>query len=62
MKPLHKTTIVIWSEFDATGSGIEYLTKEAVFGDAFCSKEQHDLVEDPESDPDWKPTDFFDDP
>lgn len=61
---LYKTTIVIWSDFnpDAEGMGIERLAREATSGEAYCSKQRMDLVQDPSRDPDWDGTEFFGEP
>lgn len=59
MKPLYKSTIVIWSEFEPTQLELEDLAYQATSGEAYCSKMEADLVEDPASDPDWDGTEFF---
>jgi len=60
MKHLFKTTIVIWSEYD-TDMRVELvdLAREAVSGDSYCSKMSCVEVEDPQKDPDWDDTEFF---
>jgi hypothetical protein len=67
-KPLYKTTIVIWSEFDPESGdcdirmyddGIERLARAACEGEAYCSKLKIQAVQKPEQDPDWDGTDFF---
>lgn len=63
MKPLYKTTIVIWSEYDPTDEvELEDLARAATSGDAYCSKQESVKVEDPATDPAWDNTEFFDDP
>lgn len=55
--PLHKHTIVIWSEHDEVS--LANLGQEAEDGMAYCSKFEVEKVEDPGSDPDWDGTEFF---
>jgi hypothetical protein len=57
-KPLYKTTIVIWSEYDPQ-VGIDYLARDAMQGEAYCSKQKSVAVQDPTLDPDWDGTEFF---
>jgi len=56
---LYKTTIVIWSDQDPRGTELEILARDAICGDAYCSKMESIDVEDPESDSDWDGTEFF---
>jgi hypothetical protein len=56
---LYKTTIVIWSEYDGSEVEVEDLAREAMSGDAYCSKSQTERVEKPELDADWDGTEFF---
>jgi hypothetical protein len=58
--PLHKTTVVIWSEFPGEEVELERLAREATLGDAYCSRYRSKLVERPEWDPAWDGTEFFD--
>lgn len=58
-KPLYKTTIVIWSEYDGTERELSDLAWQAEQGDAYCSRYRSTLVENPNSDPDFDDTDFF---
>ena len=60
-KPLYKSTIVIWSEFDPSEGkrSLEDLGREADQGEAYCSKSESVLVEDPAADADWDGTEFF---
>lgn len=66
MRPLKKTTIVIWSEVDnpmASDDGdLADLASDAIDGDSYCSKQLTELVQDPTTDPDWDNTGFFDTP
>lgn len=67
---LYKTTIVIWTEYDPTlrfnsdngSEPIADLAREAVDGDAYCSKADTVPVGDPKADPDWDGTEFFEPP
>lgn len=59
---LYKTTIVIWSEYDGSEVDLEDLAREAVQGDAYCSKQISELIAEAESDVDWDGTEFFDQP
>lgn len=61
MKPLYKTTLVIWTEYDPIEQGLELddLAREANEGDAYCSSWKTTLVKDPASDPLWDGTEFF---
>ena len=58
--PLYKTTIVIWSEPNPAVMEISDLAREAEVGDAYCSKSHIEWIEEPETDPDWDGTEFFD--
>lgn len=59
MRPLYKTTIVIWSDSDVTSCEIASLAHEAETGDAYCSHRETVLVPEPEKDPAWDGTEFF---
>jgi len=63
MKPLYKTTIVIWSAYDPEKSSMELedLAHDATVGEAYCSKQKSERVEKPEENPDWDGTEFFGD-
>jgi len=60
MRALHKTTIVIWSEYNATETELEDLARDATSGDSYCAQYKCERVEDPEKDPTWDGTEFFD--
>lgn len=60
VKPLWKTTIVVWTEHDPFALDINDLAREATNGDAYCSAQLCETIEDPEADPDWDGTEFFD--
>jgi hypothetical protein len=71
VRPLYKTTIVVWTDYDPTSpdadiemfdDSLEKLMKEAREGAAYCSKQESVKVEDPLADPAWDNTEFFDDP
>lgn len=59
MKPLFKTTLVIWTEADPSEMEIVALAQEATDGTAYCSVDKREKVEDPAKDPAWDSTDFF---
>jgi len=59
MKPLYKTTIIIWSEYDTCGTSVRCLGDNVADRDAYCSKLSCQAVQNPEQDPDWEETDFF---
>ena len=61
MKPLFKTTIVIWSEFDGASVELNALAREAETGMAYCSRYRSTLVQDPPADEAWDGTEFFHD-
>ena len=56
---LYKTTIIIWSEYDGSTVEIQDLARDATEGEAYCSKSVSVRVPDPESDPEWDGTEFF---
>ncbi len=58
-KNLHKTTIVIWTNFNPKDMNIDALAMEAVEGEAYCSVQKTKLVVDPSKDKDWDGTEFF---
>jgi hypothetical protein len=62
MKPLYKTTIIIWSPFDGEEAELTDLAFQATEGNSYCSSQKSILVDDPRDDPDWDGTSFFDDP
>jgi hypothetical protein len=59
-KPLFKTTIVIWSDSDPSCVELLDLARDATDGDSFCSVHSVRHVQEPQKDPDWENTDFFD--
>ena len=60
--PLFKTTIVIWSEFNPRDKEIDALARDAMMGDAFCSRSEVVYRVHPKHDQDWVETEFFDSP
>jgi hypothetical protein len=60
VKPLFKTTIVIWTEYDPSGLELTELASQAESGDGYCSSMTFALVAKPEKDPAWHRTGFFD--
>lgn len=60
MKPLWKTTIVIWSDYDPSliPMELEELARQATSGDAYCSLQDTVYVYDPDED-DNPPSDEF---
>lgn len=60
MKPLYKTTVVIWTEYDPHQSELEDLARDATSGESYCSKAVTEVVNDPATDSDWDGTEFFD--
>ena len=58
-KPLYKTTIVIWSEFDPATVELSHLAREAESGETYCSKSRSTLVKNPTKDKEWDGTEFF---
>jgi hypothetical protein len=61
-KPLYKTTIIIWSEFDPhENMELVDLAQEATDGMAYCTSMVRKLVKDPSKDKDWDGTEFFHD-
>lgn len=58
-KPLHKTTIIIWSEYDGSAVELMDLAFQATEGDAYCSVQRSEVVENPDADPEFDGTEFF---
>lgn len=58
-RPLYKTTIVIWTDYFPLSREIDDLAREAMVGDAYCSKQEISKIENPEDDCDWDDTEFF---
>jgi hypothetical protein len=50
---MYKTTIIIWSEYRGDSLEIDDLAREAMRGDALCTKQKSEKVEHPERDVDW---------
>lgn len=61
MKPLFKTTIIIWSEENTDNVSAEELARDADNGDSYCSVKNCRRVDNPDEDEDWDDTDFFGD-
>lgn len=61
MKPLFKTTAVIWTEYDPSAVELSDLAREAENGSAYCSTLTAEPIADPDTDPDWDGTEFFSD-
>lgn len=59
---LYKTTIVIWTQYDPASVELADLAQDATDGDAYCSHSQTERIADPEADPMWDGTEFFDCP
>lgn len=66
VKPLYKTTIVIWSDYNPSDESevpdydnLTALARQAVSGDAYCSKMKSEQVKNPAADADWDGTEFF---
>jgi len=57
--PLFKTTVVIWSEYPGEDVELEHLARDAISGDAYCSRYRSERVLEPAGDPAWDGTDFF---
>lgn len=60
-KPLFKTTIVVWTEYDTSEVELSILARDASFGEAYCAKQECSYVTDVSKDPDWDGTEFFGD-
>jgi hypothetical protein len=56
---LYKTTIIIWSRYDGDKVQLSDLAYQAEEGDAYCSKQSSVLIPQPDTDPDWPGTEFF---
>lgn len=52
LKPLYKTSVVIWTTYDPTGVELEDLGRDATSGESYCSKLSSVLVPKPSDDPD----------
>jgi hypothetical protein len=58
---LHKTTIVIWTDYNPEHLELSDLALAADRGDAYCSRMKAEDVET-ETDPDWDGSEFFANP
>jgi len=58
-KPLYKTRVILWTEWDPNTSELSHLAREAETGDGYCSFMQSTVIPDPEADPDWDGTEYF---
>jgi hypothetical protein len=58
-KPLFKSTIVIWSDYDPSNTELADLARDATDGDSYCSRAGAVKVDDPSTDPEWDGTEFF---
>ena len=56
---LYKTTIVIWTDYNASQVELEDLAIAATVGDAYCSKQECVKVEEPFDDPNPPSPEFF---
>jgi hypothetical protein len=62
MRPLYKTTIIIWSEYDPSATmEIDDIAREAMDGDSYCSKQDTVRVDDPSKDDNAPDMGFFGD-
>lgn len=63
-EPLYKSTIIIWSrEHPKLHCDLEDLAEKALYSsDTYLARHDVKMIEDPESDPDWDGTEFFDVP
>lgn len=57
--PLFKTTLVIWSDFDASKVELERLAQEATSGKAYCSVSKTKKIKKPQKSKHWDGTEFF---
>lgn len=56
---LWKTTVIIWTDYDPQSIELSALARESEVGDAYCSSQECKAISDPEHDPDWDGTEFF---
>jgi hypothetical protein len=61
MKKLYRTTIIIWSEYDANQVELEDLAYEATSGNALCTEQKSVLVDPAGDDNSEAIADFFGD-
>jgi hypothetical protein len=60
MSPKYKTTIVIWTDYDPSEVELEDLARDATSGEAICSNQHVEKIDDPDSDPDYEVGEFVD--
>jgi hypothetical protein len=58
-KGLYRITIVIWSDEDPTHYTLEDVAREATSGGMYCSRQEHEYINDPQSDPFPPSQEFF---
>jgi len=58
-KPLFKTAITIWTDYDPSMVETDVLTRGVYGGLAYAVRQATVQVDDPASDPDFPDTDFF---
>ena len=61
MKPLYKTTIIIWTECNPEDMELTDLADDVENGDSHISQQLSVFVDNPADDAAWDGTDFFDD-
>jgi hypothetical protein len=61
VRPLYKSTIVVWSETDPSKVEASDLVRDGEVNDNYIARQDNVLVEDPTKDPDWDdgPQEFF---
>jgi Mn-dependent DtxR family transcriptional regulator len=59
LKKLYRTTIVIWTKYDASDVELEDLARKAVQGEGYCSQQTTEAITDPVQFP---KTEFFGEP
>lgn len=59
-KPLFKTTVVIWSEYNPEFRvSLADLARDADTGESYCASMTTEEIAEPEKDPAWDGTEFF---
>jgi hypothetical protein len=56
---LYRTTIVIWTDYDASSVALADLGHDATEGEAYCSQQECVLVDDPQADAHPPSPEFF---